>query len=90
MNAFIGPRRQTLLCGVLSVWGMLETNGSAFKNNLSVCFTHLEAAFTTTPRSPWDSVSLFGTEQIEMLQYIHGSYSVLYQLMWELLVFIPD
>lgn len=60
---------------------MSETNGSAFKNNPSVCFTHLEAAFTTTPRSPWDRVSLFGTEQIEMLQYIHGSCSVLYQPM---------
>lgn len=43
------------------------------KINPSVWFLHLEAAFTTTPRSPWDRVSLFGTEQTELLRCIGGS-----------------
>lgn len=31
------------------------TNGSVFKNKSSFCFSHLETAFTTVPRSLWDA-----------------------------------
>lgn len=34
------------------------TNGSVFKNKSSFCFSHLETAFTTVPRSLWDACEI--------------------------------
>lgn len=69
----LGPEGRLFFVEFKLSGGISETNGSAFKNNPSVWFLHLEAAFTTTPRSLWDRVSLFGTEQAELLRCISSS-----------------